>query len=167
MSIEVVREYLKTFGKDGDIQEFTESSATVELAAQRLGVEPARIAKSISLYGDAPGRGILVITAGDAKIDNGKFREQFSCKAKMLKPEDVLTYTGHAVGGVCPFVNPDTLAVYADVSMRRFSTVFPACGSANSAIEMTCDTLFKIAKALEWVDVCKLPLNSENDVVNI
>ena len=157
MSVEKVREYLKDYGKDGDIQEFSESSATVELAAVRLGVEPARIAKSIAFYDRDKDNGILVVTAGDAKIANGKFQQFFGQKAKMLKAEDVEALTGHAVGGVCPFCNPAPLRIYADVSLQRFASVFPACGSANSAIEMTCDELFTVSRAQDWVDVCKLP----------
>ena len=157
MAIEIVREYLKSFQKDGEILEFAESSATVELAAIRLGVEPARIAKTLALYDASGEKTVLVIAAGDAKVDNGKFRGFFSFRAKMLRPEDVQRLTGHAVGGVCPFANPFGTPVYADVSLLRFSTVFPACGSSNSAIELTCEELFSFSLAREWIDVCKLP----------
>ena len=153
MSIERVREYLKQFQADQNILEFPVSSATVELAAQAANCEPARIAKTLSFYGQ--NGCLLVVAAGDAKIDNSKFKHTFGCKAKMLSPEDVLTMTGHAIGGVCPFGVPETASVYLDISLQRFHTVFPACGSSNSAIELDCDTLFRYANAIDWVDVCK------------
>lgn len=153
MSIERVREYLKQFQADQNILEFPVSSATVELAAQAANCEPARIAKTLSFYGQ--NGCLLVVAAGDAKIDNSKFKHTFGCKAKMLSPEDVLTMTGHAIGGVCPFGIPETASVYLDISLQRFHTVFPACGSSNSAIELDCDTLFRYADAIDWVDVCK------------
>lgn len=153
MSIALVREYFRPLGREKDIREFSQSSATVELAAQALGVEPARIAKTLSFQ---EGEGcLLIVAAGDARIDNPKFKAAFGCKAKMLAPEDALRLTGHAVGGVCPFAVPDTVHVCLDISLQRFSTVFPACGSANSAIELTCDDLFTYSHATEWVDVCK------------
>lgn len=153
MSIERVREYLKQFQAEQNILEFPVSSATVELAAQAANCEPARIAKTLSFYGQ--NGCLLVVAAGDAKIDNSKFKHTFGCKAKMLSPEDVLTMTGHAIGGVCPFGVPETASVYLDISLQRFHTVFPACGSSNSAIELDCDTLFRYADAIDWVDVCK------------
>lgn len=153
MSIERVREYLKQFQADQNILEFPVSSATVELAAQAANCEPARIAKTLSFYGQ--NGCLLLVAAGDAKIDNSKFKHTFGCKAKMLSPEDVLPMTGHAIGGVCPFGVPETASVYLDISLQRFHTVFPACGSSNSAIELDCDTLFRYANAIDWVDVCK------------
>ena len=153
MSIEKVREYLKQYGKDSDIKELETSSATVELAANALGVIPARIAKTLSFKMD--NSCILVITAGDTKIDNKKFKQIFGLKAKMLSPEEVINLTGHAIGGVCPFgLKNSDIKVYCDISMQRFETVFPACGSSNSAIELTCDELFNISKCQSWFDVC-------------
>lgn len=136
--------------------EFDVSSATVELAAQALGTDPARIAKTLSFEGEEDEEVILVVAAGDARIDNKKFKEQFGFKARMLSPEDVLRLVGHAVGGVCPFAieNPD-VTVYTDISLRRFDYVFPACGSSNSAIRLSCEELFEIADSQGWVDVCK------------
>lgn len=153
MAIEKVREYFAELGLSQRIQEFDVSSATVELAAQAVGCEPARIAKTLSF---AMGEGcILVVTAGDKKIDNGKFKAQFGCKAKMLPYEAVERLTGHQVGGVCPFaVNPGT-KVYTDISLQRFETVYPAAGSANSAVELACDELFRYSGSEAWVDVCK------------
>ena len=154
MSIEKVREYLRPMGLEDRIRELDESSATVELAAAALGVEGARIAKTISL---AKGEGcMLVVTAGDTKIDNAKFKSRFGFKARMLTHEQALEMTGHAVGGVCPFALPEGVEVYLDESLRRFTTVFPACGSANSANELTCDELASASRADAWVDVCKL-----------
>ena len=155
MSIEKVREYLKQYGKDSDIKELETSSATVELAANALGVIPARIANTLSFKMD--NSCILVITAGDTKIDNKKFKQIFGLKAKMLSPEEVINLTGHAIGGVCPFgLKNSDIKVYCDISMQRFETVFPACGSSNSAIELTCDELFNISKSQSWVDVCNI-----------
>ena len=153
MSIEIVRQYLKQFQAEKNIMEFDVSSATVELAAQAVNCIPARIAKTLSFYTEDCC--LLIVAAGDAKIDNSKFKQTFGRKAKMLSPEDVLTMTGHAIGGVCPFGVPQTVPVYLDCSLKRFATVFPACGSSNSAIELDCDTLFQYAQAKEWVDVCK------------
>ena len=153
MAIELVREYFKEFGLEHKIQEYEASSATVELAAIALKVEPARIAKTLSFKKEDDC--ILIVAAGDTKIDNAKFKSIFEVKAKMLAPEDVLEKVGHAVGGVCPFGIPEQINVYLDVSLKRFETVFPACGSSNSAIELTCEELFTFAKAVEWVDVCK------------
>ncbi|WP_085832912.1 YbaK/EbsC family protein [Clostridium merdae] len=153
MSTEKVRNYLQQFGKDDKVQEFEVSSATVELAAQALGVEPARIAKSISLK-DENGC-ILIVAAGDGKIDNSAFKRHFGLKAKMLVPEETEELTGYRVGGICPFDNPDGAKVYLDESLRRFTTVYPACGTSNSAIELTCEELLECSRALGWVDVCK------------
>ncbi|HEX3037531.1 MAG TPA: YbaK/EbsC family protein [Oscillospiraceae bacterium] len=153
MSVESVKEYLKQYGKEGGVREFDVSSATVELAAQALGVEPARIAKTISLKSDEGC--ILVVAAGDAKIDNSKFKAEFQMKAKMLAPEETVALTGHAVGGICPFDNPAGAKAYLDVSLKRFETVFPACGSSNSAIELTCEQLEECSRSIKWVDVCK------------
>ena len=153
MSIEKVRAYFGPLGREGDILEFAVSSATVELAAQAAGVIPARIAKTLSfLVEDGC---VLVVAAGDAKIDNGKFKAQFHTKAKMLSPEQVAQFTGHTVGGVCPFANPEGVRTYLDISLRRFDTVFPAAGSANSAIELTCGELEAYSHSAGWVDVCK------------
>ena len=154
MSIESVREYLKPFGFDRKILEFEVSSATVSLAAKALETEEARIAKTISLEAKDGGC-ILVVAAGDVKIDNHKFKVTFGFKAKMLSFDDVLVKTGHAAGGVCPFANPEGTSVWLDESLKRFPTVFPACGSANSAIELSVDTLLKISGACGFVDVCK------------
>lgn len=154
MAIEKVREYFKQYGMEDRILEFSVSSATVELAAEAAGVIPARIAKTLSFQDDEGC--ILVVTAGDAKIDNSKFKGFFHRKAKMLSADDVLKFVGHAVGGVCPFAVADpNVKIYTDISMKRFQTVFPACGSANSAIELTCDELFQYSGSLEWIDVCK------------
>lgn len=152
MSIEQVRLYLAEYGRDSGIIEFPESSATVALAADALGVAGARIAKTLSfVQGDGC---LLIIAAGDARIDNKRFKERFSMKPRMLDPHAVVELTGHAVGGVCPFALPSTCTVYADVSLRRFETVFPACGSVNSAIELPVQELFEIAHCKDWVDVC-------------
>lgn len=155
MSLESVKQYFKSFGKEEDIQEFSQSSATVELAAQAVGTDPARIAKTLSFYSKEKDHAILIVTAGDMKIDNSKFKHFFGMKAKMLAPEDVEKLTGYAIGGVCPFGNPENTSVYLDVSLKRFETVFPAAGSANSAVELTCEELEQDSKAKEWIDVCK------------
>jgi prolyl-tRNA editing enzyme YbaK/EbsC (Cys-tRNA(Pro) deacylase) len=153
MSIEQVRSYLKRWNRDGDIIELTASTATVPEAARALGVIPARIAKSISLK--AEDRAMVLVTAGNMKLDNRKYKDRFGFKARMLSPEDALDFTGHPVGGVCPFGLPAGIEVYLDVSLRRFQTVFPACGSANSAIELTMAELEEYAQIRDWVDVCK------------
>lgn len=153
MSIERVREYFRSLGREQDILEFPVSSATVELAAQAVGVIPARIAKTLSfLVEDGC---VLVVAAGDAKVDNSKYKAFFHTKAKMLTPEQAVEMTGHAVGGVCPFANPEGVKTYLDVSLRRFDTVFPAAGSSNSAIELTCPELEQYSGSLAWIDVCK------------
>ena len=153
MSIEMVRSYFRPLGREGDILEFPVSSATVELAAEAVGVIPARIAKTLSfLVDDAC---VLVVTAGDAKVDNSKYKKFFHTKAKMLAGEQVAAMTGHDIGGVCPFANQSTVKTYLDISMQRFETVFPAAGSSNSAIELTCDELNTYSTSLAWIDVCK------------
>lgn len=155
MSIEKGRAYFRQFGMEDRVREFDVSSATVELAAKALGVEGARIAKTLSFKsGDGC---ILILAAGDARIDNHKFKEKFHMKAKMLAPDEVLELVGHPVGGVCPFGINDGIDVYLDESLKRFETVFPAVGSANSAIELNLDELYKYSNAKEWIDVCKLP----------
>lgn len=155
MSIEKGRAYFRQFGMEDRVQEFSVSSATVELAALALGVDGARIAKTLSFKkGDSC---ILILTAGDARIDNRKFKEKFHMKAKMPSPDEVLELVGHPVGGVCPFGINDGIDVYLDESLKRFTTVFPAVGSGNSAIELNLDELFKYSNAIEWIDVCKLP----------
>lgn len=153
MSIEKVRAYFAPLGREDDILEFPVSSATVELAAQAVGVIPARIAKTLSFL--VEDRCILIVAAGDARIDNSKYKHLFHTKAKMPTQEQVAALTGHAVGGVCPFANPDGVDTYLDVSLKRFDTVFPAAGSSNSAIELTCDELAQYSNAVDWIDVCK------------
>lgn len=153
MSIERVRAYFRQLGREQDILEFPVSSATVELAAQAVGVIPARIAKTLSFL--VEDKCVLIVAAGDAKIDNPKYKAQFHTKAKMLTAEQALEMTGHAVGGVCPFANPEGVTTYLDVSLQRFDTVFPAAGSSNSAIELTCPELVEYAHSAGWIDVCK------------
>lgn len=153
MSVERVRDYFSKYGIENRIQEFPVSSATVELAAEALGTEGKRIAKTLSfMAGEKP---ILIVAAGDAKIDNPKFKAQFHTKAKMLGFDEVEPLIGHAVGGVCPFGINEGVDVYLDVSLKRFETVFPACGSANSAVELTISELEKYSGFLSWIDVCK------------
>lgn len=152
MAIEKAREYLKQFGAEERILEFQVSSATVELAAEALNCEPERIAKSLTFSGEHP---IMIVAAGDAKVDNKKFKEQFGMKAKMLGFEEVATLIGHEVGGVCPFGIQEDVEVYLDASLKRFVTVFPAAGSSNSAIELTIEELETFSKSRQWVDVCK------------
>ena len=155
MSIEKGRAYFRALGLEARIMEFDISSATVELAALAVGVEPAKIAKTLSFKcGD---NCILVLAAGDARIDNRKFKDVFHIKAKMPSSDEVMELVGHPVGGVCPFGINDGILVYLDESLRRFETVYPAVGSANSAIPLSCDELFEFANASAWVDVCKLP----------
>lgn len=155
MSVQKVKEYLKSFGKDDTVLEFSVSSATVELAAQALNVEPARIAKTMSFHGNEENGCILVVTAGDTKIDNGKFKRQFGFKAKMLGASDVAMLTGHEIGGVCPFANPEHVTTYLDTSLQRFDTIFPAAGNSSSAIELSCQELYDLSGSAGWVDVCK------------
>lgn len=153
MSVETVKEYLKSFHLEDRIQEFSVSSATVELAAQALDCEPCRIAKSLSFLVD--GAPILIVAAGDAKIDNAKYKAAFGCKAKMLTAEQTLELIGHAVGGVCPFALKEGVKVYLDTCLKRFTTVFPACGSSNSAIGLTIPELETCSHYTQWIDVCK------------
>ena len=154
MSLERVKKYFEKFGVKDSIMEFDISSATVELAAKALGCEEARIAKTLSfLIEEKP---VLIVAAGDVKIDNAKYKSTFHTKAKMLKFDEVESLIGHAVGGVCPFAVNEGVSVYLDESLKRFKTVFPACGSANSAIELTIEDLVKYSNPAGWVDVCKI-----------
>lgn len=153
MAIERVKEYFRGQGMEDRIQEFDTSSATVELAAKALHCEPRRIAKTLSFMVNE--HAVLVVTAGDAKIDNSKYKAQFGTKARMLSPEEVETLVGHAVGGVCPFAVNEGVDVYLDISLKRFETVYPACGSSNSAIELTIPELEEHSGYIGWVDVCK------------
>lgn len=157
MGIEQARAHLHRYGKGAEIVELASSSATVALAAQALGTTEGQIAKSLTFEGT--GGVVLVVTAGDTKVDNAKFRQEFGTKAVMLSPEDVLARVGHPVGGVCPFGVVGGVDVYLDVSLRRFNRVYPACGSHNSAIGLTCDELAVVSEAKGWIDVCreKLP----------
>ena len=153
MSIEKVRAYFREYGLDDRILEFPVSSATVELAAQALNCEPCRIVKTLSF--SVNGAPILVAAAGDARVDNAKYKLRFGVKAKMLSHDDAPTLIGHAVGGVCPFAVKEGVQVYLDVSMKRFETVFPAAGSSNSAIELTIPEMEQYSNFTDWVDVCK------------
>lgn len=154
MSIEKVRTYFAQFQLAERIMEFAVSSATVELAAKAVNCEPARIAKTLSFRWKSQDKTILVVTAGDKKVNSAKYKTQFGEKAVMLPPEEVMEKIGHGVGGVCPFGINAGVAVYLDVSLKRFATVFPACGSSNSAIELTLPELEKYANFIAWVDVC-------------
>ncbi len=153
MSIERVRQYFEPFDMADRIREFPVSSATVELAAAALGCEGCRIAKTLSFSVDEAA--VLIVAAGDARVDNGKFKAFFHTKARMLSPQEAADLVGHAVGGVCPFGVNEGVTTYLDVSLRRFETVFPACGSSNSAIELTLPELEKYSQAKAWIDVCK------------
>ncbi len=156
MAIEKVKEYFKKYDMEEKVLEFDVSSATVELAAEALHCEPCRIAKTLSFFvGDEP---ILIVTAGDVKIDNAKYKARFGKKAKMISAEEVETVIGHGVGGVCPFAVSENVTVYLDESLKRFTTVFPACGSSNSAIELTIEEMERYSGYKEWVDVCKMIL---------
>ena len=154
MAIERVREYFAQIGIADRIQEFEVSSATVELAAQALNCEGCRIAKTLSFH--VEDRVVLIVAAGDAKIDNPKYKAQFGKKAKMLSYDEAENLIGHAVGGVCPFAVKEGVEVFLDASVKRFESVFPACGSSNSAIELTIPELEKYSGFLGWIDVCKL-----------
>ena len=154
MAIEKVKEFFKTFNIENKVIEFETSSATVELAALALNCEPCRIAKTLSFLVNESA--ILIVCAGDVKIDNSKFKAQFNTKAKMLEFAQVEPLIGHAVGGVCPFAINENVSVYLDESLKRFETVFPACGSSNSAIELTISELEKYSNFVSWIDVCKL-----------
>ena len=153
MSIERVKAYFDGYGMTGRIREFPVSSATVELAAAALGCDGCRIAKTLSFMVD--GGPVLIVAAGDARVDNGKFKAFFHTKARMLSPQEAADLVGHAVGGVCPFGVNEGVTTYLDVSLRRFETVFPACGSSNSAIELTLPELEKYSQAKAWIEVCK------------
>lgn len=153
MAIDKVREYLSKYDMDNRIQEFNVSSATVELAAEALGCEPEKIAKTMSfMVGEQV---VLIVTAGDMKIDNQKYKQHFATKAKMIQYDQVEELTGHAPGGVCPFAVKDGVTTYLDVSLKRFDKVYPACGSSNSAIGLTIEELEKCSGYKEWIDVCK------------
>ncbi len=153
MSIENVTAYLRERGADDNIKIFDVSSATVELAAKALGTDEARIAKSMAFLVD--GNPVIVVTAGDMKIDNAKFKSFFHTKARMLTPDELTELVGHAMGGVCPFALKDGCTVYLDISLKRFDTVYPAAGSSNSAVELTVSELESLSGAVEWTDVCK------------
>lgn len=154
MSIERARAYLSECGVEGRIQEFEVSSATVALAAAALHTQEGRIAKTLSFQ--IEDGTVLIVCAGDVKIDNAKYKARFHTKAKMLSPEEVETQVGHAVGGVCPFGVKEGVTVYLDESLKRFDTVFPACGSSNSAIELSLEEMERFAKPQSWIDVCKI-----------
>ncbi|MBQ3893395.1 MAG: YbaK/EbsC family protein [Mailhella sp.] len=153
MSLERARQHLRSWGLEGRIMEFSRSSATVALAAEALGCEPARIAKTLSFW--AGGSPVLIVAAGDARVDNALFRARFGCKARMLKAGEAEERIGHAVGGICPFGINDGVDVYLDVSLQRFDTVFPACGSASSAIGLSIGELERCSGSAGWVDVCR------------
>lgn len=154
MSISKVRSFFRSHQIEDRVLEFDVSSATVELAAEALGTEPKRIAKSMAFM--TKSGPIIIVTAGDVKIDNGKYKKEFSEKAKMLTPGELIELIGHPMGGVCPFAIKDGVRVYLDGSLKRFETVFPACGSENSAIELTIEELEKYSNTEKWVDVCKM-----------
>lgn len=157
MSIEIARAYLESLGMGDRISEFEESSATVELAARAVGVEPARICKTLS-FKLKEGGCVLIQVAGDARVDNKKYKDYFGEKARMLSPEEVPQYTNHEIGGVCAFgVTRDDVRIYCDESMKRFDTVYPACGSSNSCARFTPDELFEVSHSLAWIDISKLP----------
>ena len=153
MAIERVKAFFAQYGIENRVREFDVSSATVDLAAQALGCEPCRIAKTLSFLVD--GRAILIVAAGDAKVDNPKYKARFGTKARMLAPEEAIALVGHAVGGVCPFAVNEGVAVYLDESLKRFETVYPACGSANSAIQLTIPQLEQHSGYTAWINVSK------------
>lgn len=154
MSIEKVKAYLSQWGLDGKVLEFSVSSATVQLAAEAVGVEPGRIAKSLTFA--VADNTVMIVAAGDARIDNAKYKAQFRCKAKMLGFDEVEERVGHKVGGVCPFAVKDGVQVYLDVSLKKYESVYPACGTSSSAIELTIAQLEETSRSLGWVDVCKV-----------
>lgn len=156
MSVEKAMAYLESMGLDGKVRIFDQSSATVELAAQALGCEPARIAKSLTFMVD--GAAVMILAAGDMRIDNGKYKAEFGTKAKMLSAAEVDEFIGHSVGGVCPFGINAGVRVFLDESLRRFDVVFPACGGSNTAVELTIAELEKASGFEKWVDVCKAPI---------
>ena len=153
MSLDSVKEYFKQFKIEDKIKEFDVSSATVELASIALNCKPERIAKTLSFKVDE--RAILIVCAGDVRVDNKKFKEHFNTKAKMLTADEAINMVGHAVGGICPFAVKSGVTIYLDESLKRFETVFPACGSSNSAIELNINELEKYSNYAEWVDICK------------
>ena len=153
MSVENVKKYLSAYGLADRVIEFTVSSATVALAAQALGCEEAHIAKTLSFMQD--GKAVLIVMAGDARIDNPRYKLRFSQKAKMLTPDEAIEFTGHAVGGVCPFALPEGVTVYLDESLLRFETVYPAAGTSSSAVRLTPAELETASRSAGWVDVCK------------
>ena len=153
MAFDIAKEHLRKAGLEDRIYEFEVSSATVELAAQAVGCEPARIAKTLSFMVDQ--KAVLIVAAGDAKVDNHKYKETFHTKAKMMTPEQAVELVGHAVGGVCPFGIKPGIKVYLDESLKRFDIVYPACGSANSAVKLTIPELERASACEGWVDVCK------------
>lgn len=155
MAFDIAAEYLTKKGYAERIKVFDVSSATVELAAAAVGTQPARIAKSLTFFVD--GHAIMVLCAGDAKVDNRKYKETFHTKAKMLSPQEVHDLIGHDIGGVCPFGIKDGVDVYLDESLKRFDLVYPACGSGNSAVELSVEELAEVSGYIDWVDVCKLP----------
>lgn len=154
MAFEIAKDYLKTLGLEDRIYTFQVSSATVELAARAVGCQPARIAKTLSFM--VEGGPVLIVAAGDAKVDNQKYKGRFKTKARMLSPEEVDTLVGHSVGGVCPFGIKKGVKVYLDESLKRFEEVYPACGSASSAVRLSVSELEKVSGYLEWIDVCKI-----------
>lgn len=154
MGLQEVKEYFGKFGREKDILEFTESSSTVELAAKAIGTTNERIAKTMALWVDESP--ILILCAGDARIDNHKYKEYFKNKAKMLTPDELIEYIGHPMGGVCPFGVKSGITVYLDISLKRFDYVYPACGSGNSAIKLTISEIEEFSNYKEWIDVCKL-----------
>lgn len=154
MSIERVRAFFREAGMESRIIETAQSSATVELAAAAVGVEPARIAKTLAFWQD--GQCAVVVAAGDARIDNAKYKQRFGVKARMLSSDDAFAATGYRVGGVCPFALPETVNVYLDESLKRFDTVYPAAGSQNSAARLTPEELTRLSGARAWVDVCRI-----------
>lgn len=156
MAFEIAKDYLKTLGLEDRIHTFQVSSATVELAARAVGCQPARIAKTLSFM--VEGGPVLIVAAGDAKVDNQKYKGRFKTKARMLSPEEVDTLVGHSVGGVCPFGIKEGVKVYLDESLKRFEEVYPACGSASSAVRLSVSELEKASGYLEWIDVCKIPV---------
>ncbi len=157
MSLERAREHLDRYGLGDAIRVTERSSATVALAAEALGVAPERIAKTLSFRAAEPGHAVLVVMAGDARVDNAAFRAAFGVKARMLAGDEVEALTGYPPGGVCPFGNPVTATVHLDTSLRRFATVFPACGTAASAVELTCERLEEVTGGAPWVTVSRLP----------
>ncbi len=152
MSIDIARDYLRNFGKENEIVEFDVSSATVELAAEAVGTEPGRIAKSLTYQFEDTG--LMVVAAGDVRVQNKAFKETFGLKARMLPADEVGAKTNHEIGGVCPFGVPKELPVYLDESLKRYDIVYPACGSSNSCVRLTPDELYEIAGAKGWVNVC-------------